>query len=679
MGRYRVIARLGAGGMGRVYLGRSPGGRWVAVKVVHPELAENAEFRRRFAREVSAARRVNGFFTAGVVDADPNGIPAWLATAYVAGISLGDAVAAHGPWPPDSVQVLGAGLAEALEAIHLVGVVHRDLKPSNVLLAADGPRVIDFGVSVAGEASMLTQAGMTVGTPGFISPEQLTGKPVGTPADVFALGAVLAYAATGSGPFGIGSAHILNYRAVYEDPVLDALPPMLRTLVGPCLAKDPAQRPGLPALLDQLTGMADKALDTARVFAETDWLPPPVARDLHVRTSAPLPPVPLDGSGTEESGRNVFSFGPDDPTTRERRPVRRRAVLGLVGGTAAVAAAAGAGLAAGWWGVGEGPGNAEPGERRWAFATGDAVVSSPAVVNGTVYVGSLDGSLYALNAGNGERRWAFATEERVLSSPVVADGVVFVGSLDGRLYALDAESGERRWEFRTDDAVLSSPAVDGGTVYVGSGDGGLYAVDARNGERRWRFATGDVVDSSPAVVGGIVYVGSLDGVLYAVDGETGERRWEFDTEGDVFSSPAVVGGVAYVGSADARLYAVDAATGARRWAFAADARVFSSPAVVGETVYVGSDDSRLYAVDTATGTRRWSFPLTDTAGISSPAVVHGVAYVGSADGNLYAVDAATGEYRWTFSTDASVRSSPAVAGGIVYVGSDDGHLYAVQE
>ncbi|MGK5532741.1 outer membrane protein assembly factor BamB family protein [Streptomyces sp. URMC 129] len=671
VGRYRIIARLGAGGMGRVYLGRSPGGRWVAVKVVHPELAENTEFRRRFAREVNAARRVNGFFTAGVVDADPEGVPAWLATAYVAGISLGDAVAAHGPWPLESVLVLGAGLAEALEAIHQAGVVHRDLKPSNVLLAADGPRVIDFGVSVAGDASMLTQAGMTVGTPGFISPEQLTGKPVGTAADIFALGGVLAYAATGSGPFGGGSAHILNYRAVYEDPELEGLPPELRALVEPCLAKDPAQRPTLPALLDRLTGMASKTLDTARVFAETDWLPVPVVRDLHSRASAALPPVPLGGT-TPGLG------GPEpDP---EPRPVRRRTLLGLGAGVAGVSAAA---LVAGlvgdrWRGAGDDAANIPSGERRWAFATGDAVVSSPAVADGTVYVGSLDGSLYALDAASGARRWAYSTAERVLSSPLVADGVVYVGSLDGQLYALDAENGERLWEFGTDDAVLSSPALGGGYVYVGSGDGNLYAVDAESGAPRWEFATGDVVDSSPATADGVVYVGSLDGRLYAVDAKSGEQLWEFATEGDIFSSPAVVDGTVYVGSADARLYAVDAATGERRWAFAADARVFSSPAVAGGTVYVGSDDSRLYAVDAANGTRRWSFPLTDAAGISSPAVVDGVVYIGSADGNLYAVDAATGRYRWTFTTDASVRSSPAVAGGIVYVGSDDGHLYAVK-
>ncbi|WP_240450491.1 serine/threonine-protein kinase [Streptomyces sp. 11-1-2] len=170
VGRYRIVARLGRGGMGRVYLGRSPGGRAVAVKVVRPELAEDPDFRRRFDREVKAARRVTGFFTAAVVDAEPEAMPPWLATEYVPGMSLDAAVDAHGAWPEPSALALGAALAEALEAVHGADVVHRDLKPSNVLLAANGPRLIDFGISLAAEATKLTETGATIGTPGFMSP-----------------------------------------------------------------------------------------------------------------------------------------------------------------------------------------------------------------------------------------------------------------------------------------------------------------------------------------------------------------------------------------------------------------------------------------------------------------------------------------------------------------------------
>ncbi|XIE80968.1 serine/threonine-protein kinase [Streptomyces sp. SBR177] len=200
MGRYRILARLGAGGMGRVYLGRSTSGRMVAVKVVRAELSEDPDFLRRFAREVEAARRVTGFFTAAVVDADPEGSPAWLATAYVPGLALDAAVQAHGAWPRRSLHHLGAGLVEALEAIHGTGLIHRDLKPSNVLLATDGPRVIDFGISLATESSVLTQTGMVIGTPGYMSPEQVTGHRIGPASDVFSLGAVLAFAGTGKSP-----------------------------------------------------------------------------------------------------------------------------------------------------------------------------------------------------------------------------------------------------------------------------------------------------------------------------------------------------------------------------------------------------------------------------------------------------------------------------------------------
>ncbi|MGW4515425.1 protein kinase domain-containing protein [Streptomyces sp. NPDC004393] len=276
VGPYRVVGRLGAGGMGRVYLARSKGGRAVAVKVVRPELAEDREFRQRFAREVAAARRVNGVFTAGVVDADPAADPPWLATAYVPGISLDTAVARHGAWQAGPVTTLAAGLAEALEAIHAAGLVHRDLKPSNVLLAADGPRVIDFGISTATEASAITRTGVVIGTPGFMSPEQLTGEPVGPASDVFALGAVLAFTASGSGPFGTGSAQGLMYRIVHGEPDLDAVPEAMRGLVARCLAKRPEDRPTVDALLAELTDAAGAARTTL-LFTSASWLPPTVA------------------------------------------------------------------------------------------------------------------------------------------------------------------------------------------------------------------------------------------------------------------------------------------------------------------------------------------------------------------------------------------------------------------
>ena len=266
VGPYWLLGRLGSGGMGQVFLGRSPGGRLIAVKVVRAELAGQAEFRHRFAREVAAARTVSGLFTAPVVDADVDAPVPWLATAYVPGLSLAEAITRHGPLPATSVLALAAGLAEGLGAIHAVGIVHRDLKPPNVLLAEDGPRVIDFGISRAAEATMLTGTGVVFGSPSFMSPEQAQGHQVGPPSDVFSLGAVLTFAATGEGPFGTGSSATLLYRVVFTPPDVGGLPAGLRPLVERCLAKDPAQRPSTNQLLAEL--------NTA--LPASGWLPAPI-------------------------------------------------------------------------------------------------------------------------------------------------------------------------------------------------------------------------------------------------------------------------------------------------------------------------------------------------------------------------------------------------------------------
>lgn len=276
VGPYRIEGRLGSGGMGWVYLGRSPAGRAVAVKVVRPEHAADEEFRRRFAREVAAARLVGGAFTAAVVDADPEAELPWLATAYVPGPALSEAVGSDGPLTGGQARRLGAGLVEALQAIHAAGVVHRDLKPSNVLLAADGPRVIDFGISMVAGATGLTRAGTLMGTPPYMSPEQMTGARVGPASDVFSLGGVLVYAVAGYAPFRHGAG--VAYRVVHAEPELDDVPAELRPLVERCLAKRPEDRPGLDALLSGLLGP-----DAGSARALT-WPPSTVARRIRVRT-----------------------------------------------------------------------------------------------------------------------------------------------------------------------------------------------------------------------------------------------------------------------------------------------------------------------------------------------------------------------------------------------------------
>jgi serine/threonine protein kinase len=278
IGGFRLRGRIGTGAMGRVYLGETAGGRPVAVKVIRPELADDPQFRRRFAREIEAVRQVHGLYTAPLVDADPNAPQPWLATGYIAGPSLGDAVTAHGPLPTDAVYALALGVAEALTAIHAAGVIHRDLKPANVLLVDDGPRVIDFGIARAADASHLTKTGQRVGTPPFMSPEEALDQHVGPPADVFALGALLTYAATGKPPFGDGpSDTAVVHRIIYEPPNLTDLDEDLRQLVQACLHKDPHQRPTLAEIIERCR------IHTGHTQPGSGWLPRPIAAEISQR------------------------------------------------------------------------------------------------------------------------------------------------------------------------------------------------------------------------------------------------------------------------------------------------------------------------------------------------------------------------------------------------------------
>ncbi|KAB8172765.1 protein kinase [Streptomyces sp. 3MP-14] len=319
-----MLGRLGRGGMGRVYLGRSAGGRTVAVKLVHSHIAAEQRFRTRFAREVAAARLVGGEWTAPVLDADPEAEVPWVATGYVAGPDLARAVAAHGPLPERAARALGAGLAEGLAAVHARGLVHRDVKPSNVLLALDGPRLIDFGIARATEAgatTQLTTTGVSVGSPGYMSPEQALGEELGPATDVFSFGAVLAFAAGGRPPFpGSGVAQLL-YRVVHEPPELDAVPEALRPLVAACLAKRPDDRPRPVEVARACAGEANAAS-----LVGPGWLPGPLVEEVS-RLAVGL--LDLDAGGPA-AGR----AGPRDafPDPRVATDAPRRGGAGRDGG-----------------------------------------------------------------------------------------------------------------------------------------------------------------------------------------------------------------------------------------------------------------------------------------------------------------------------------------------------------
>jgi outer membrane protein assembly factor BamB len=304
---------------------------------------------------------------------------------------------------------------------------------------------------------------------------------------------------------------------------------------------------------------------------------------------------------------------------------------------------------------------------KWSYKTGSEVLSSPAVVNGVVYIGSDDGNFYALNASNGSKLWSYPI---VAASPAVADGVVYVGGLYS-VYALNAHTGAKLWSYLTQYYVASSPAVVKGVVYVGSRDGHLYALNVRTGSKVWSFATLPV-DSSPAVANGVVYFGA--GNVYALNASTGALLW---TVADyVFGSPAVANGVVYVGSNDDNVYALNASTGAVLWSYPTGSYVgYSSAAVANGVVYIGSQDGKVYALNAKSGHLLWS-STTGYFLYSAPAVANGVVYVGAEDNNVYALNARTGDLLWSYTTGYEVFSSAAVVNGVVYVGSEDFSVYA---
>lgn len=351
VGSFRLHRRLGAGGMGVVYLGSDRRGQRVALKVIRPDLAEDQEFRSRFAREVSAARRIRGGCTARLVAADLEADRPWFATQYVPGPSLHDRVAEEGPLMAAEVASIGAALSEGLVAVHEAGVVHRDVKPSNILLSPKGPRIIDFGIAWATGASTLTHVGTAVGSPGFLAPEQVRGAAVTPATDVFALGATLAYAATADSPFGHGSSEVMLYRVVHEEPQLYGVPDALAPLVRACLAKDPEERPSTLQLSMRLKeiaareaqGIGDARPPAPRVdhdrptgrlaerYADQDTergraTGTPAPRAHAPRASAPRTgPRPSTGHGTTRSGGRTNGRPGTRPGTRTTSAGRRPA------------------------------------------------------------------------------------------------------------------------------------------------------------------------------------------------------------------------------------------------------------------------------------------------------------------------------------------------------------------
>nr|WP_280922823.1 serine/threonine-protein kinase [Streptomyces sp. MZ04] len=723
IGPFEVLGRLGAGGMGLVYLARSASGRRVAIKTVRTELAEDQLFRVRFTREVEAARAVSGFYTAAVVDADPRAAVPWLATAYVPAPSLEEIVNEHGPLPTQAVRWLAAGVAEALESIHGAGLVHRDLKPSNVLVVEDGPRVIDFGIASGVSNTRLTMTNVAVGTPAYMSPEQAKdSRSVTGASDVFSLGSMLVFAATGHAPFHGANPVETVFMLLREGPDLEGLPDELRPLIETCMQMEAALRPSPADLQAQLAPhlFASESEDGDSGTASA-WLPERAVALIEARRGGRPPArVPASSSG-RSGGRGAAPAAAPQPShappaqpsqppqlggVPDAGPVRLAGAKVPIGPgpkvadarAAAVAAPpAEAGLAASWSRSKAAANGADPvvpaptvapdagaAWRPWRFRMSNDVWGTPAVAGNLVYVTSFE--VHALDVSTGRR--SFKTRD-VAWSMAVADGRIHAS--DGpTLYALDGADGSDLWRLPTDAWVYSLHA-DRGTVVTGTRGGGVQAWEAANGEKLWEI-TGAQTDfetpeAGPVIHDGTVYVWQ-NARLRALEARTGEERWSYPI-GDAASCGGVPvrltqaeDGYVYV-SAGTRVLAIDVAGGHVRWHFEAPA-VFlcppafaPGPAVTGGGVYLADYLGTVYALDATDGRDRWRIATESRASIEPVLVADGHVHVGSGKG-LYTLDAVTGTPKWRFQAGGEVVGTPVVADRRIHFGSTDHLLYTLK-
>ncbi|MER6351502.1 serine/threonine-protein kinase [Streptomyces sp. NPDC001634] len=686
-----MIGRLGAGGMGRVYLARSGGGRTVAVKVVRADLAEDGEFRRRFRQEVEVARAVSGPYTAPVVDADTEGQLPWLATVYVLGPSLEDVVAQHGPLPETSVWALAGGLAEALRGIHGAGLVHRDLKPSNILLTADGPRVIDFGIARAIDGERLTSTGVVVGSPGFMSPEQAMGKAVGPEGDVFSLGVVLAYSASGQMPFGMGAPASLLYQVVHEQPDLSKVPEALQALVAACLAKDPGRRPTPEQIAEGVARLGFSVVAGA-------WLPTQVASTI-AQHAARILDLDTPPEGSTPPARQSYtptqvvppSGGPASLKSAGGSPSRRRflavaatvGTVGLAGAGAAIAMRDGDKPAPKPTPTNSGtatprrtqwPGGVAP--ALWAYTAGDPKNSLVAASGSTVILPQLQP--LGLAVATGRRKWSgsgtFGHTTGLI--PMFVDANAFV-ALDqkGHVIRVDPSTGRPTWQWplpsnlvgisafvAADDKAIyafgsGSPTIDGPDPGPGKRRTVLLSIDISTRRERWRVVPdgkGPVTVALGTVAGSyLVHTDDGTNALNVRNTADGSKAWSvpFGRSGN-YILPAVDNGTVF--ATDQHVVACDLATGTKKWTKLSHSSegFFSAPRVKGGVLYIGDSDRGVRALDASDGRQIWSRSIDGGANGNDLVVTDTAVYVASGDqtSGIYALDRRTGKTVWNFRT-----------------------------
>ncbi|MFE1314521.1 serine/threonine-protein kinase [Streptomyces sp. NPDC058755] len=686
-GQYHLESCLGSGGMGVVHLARSTSGLRLAVKVVHAEFARDREFRGRFRQEVAAARRVSGAFTAPVVDADPEAERPWMATLFIPGPTLSEHVKRSGPMPAAQLRRLMAGLAEALRDIHRVGVVHRDLKPSNVLLAEDGPKVIDFGISRPKDSELRTETGKLIGTPPFMAPEQFRRpREVGPAADIFALGSVLVHAATGRGPFDSDSPYVVAYQVVHDEPDLTGVPEGLAPLILRCLAKEPEDRPTPDELMRELRSVAasydTQAFIPAQRTSEDDREPK---------------------AGDEQAAEQLAEQSAEqsvERSARRRRPGRRVAVLGAAAlGLALLGSLVSVRLfessrhtsqhgsprtvstaSAGWTAE---PVGADKGMPQCSYGSGKLLCAQP-------------GAVFAVSPADGTLLWRHSVATRTTSEPpVVSAGLVQPYTNGGaRLAALAPASGKQVWERSLPPDTTIRYA--GGMALLTRADGTVTGVDAATGEAKWQ--RGFPGQGAPAFLSfpgdSSAYAARTSGdgsstQVTAVDPRTGHVRWDVRLPGALRPFGARDGSVFFL-SVDSvygqtkevvRYSAASGQTSRVRLPVALDD---AQATVRGSLVHLLGTGGSLVAVDLDAHKQLWRLETSVTRG-SAPVTDGARVYFSAGDGRLLAVDAAKGKL--VGQTEARLGShsarvagappAPVVVGHRVCATAPDGTVFAL--
>lgn len=664
---YTVAGRLGEGGQGTVFLAYDAGGERVALKMLHARFGGDPKARARFVREVEAARRVGGFCTARVLAADLDGDVPYVVSEFIEGPSLREFVLRNGPQDGAALERLAIGTLTALVAVHRAGIVHRDFKPGNVLLSLEGPRVVDFGIARILDATS-TLTSQAVGTPAFMAPEQLDGRPVTPATDLFAWGATMAYAGTGRSPFGADSVAAVVAAIFEAEPDLGGLAGPMRPVVESCLAKDPAARPDAPELLARLLGDLPAGGDRARLTA-TRVLTEPTA----------VPATVADRTRGLPAGR------------RSRR--------GLLIGAGAVTLAAALGgtllLSRG------------DDRTRWRYALHGDAVRDVAATGDTLFLALRSGAVYALDAATGRPRW---TSKAGLTKLALSGADLFtVGA--GRVGNLDAATGRARWPARAIattgmDTVSADPAGSDEAIMLGGavvivafadprGDAPeldrvtVTAFGAANGERRWRRTIAHPHEQltagplGPAAASPQVAVVMVGATAYGLATATGNVLWRFHLGGNQPGTIAVSGDTVLIGGGNVNqaFHALDAATGRQRWQAPILEFNRDSLAADAQTVYVAdaNDVGGVHALDIRTGRERWR--RTDVGATETWGPAGGLVYASTeADQRAWALDAATGRTFWERGAHlAATGTANATTAFLITSGhGDDQTVYAVR-